>query len=140
MHRVPTYVLLAALSWLASCSSKQKRLEGQHPEELVGNWIRSDDYAESRGLNVYTLGQDGRIYLTYYSDRSWSRVLSRKKDAGRWEVKDGVLVWTIRGPERTITITYTRDRNERYVETNGSYYVPVKLIPVRMKHGKPFVE
>jgi len=127
-----TCLVLIILACLLACSCSEVRLS---PKDR--HFVRSDDFGEYNGLYVYTLARDGELRVTDYSDKSGAPPVSQRI-VGRWEEKDGTLMWHM--SERNVSITYVRNTEGVYVEEDGTYYVPVELMPVQVRDGMPLIE
>jgi len=83
------------------------------------------------------MAPDGKLYWTHYSETSGNEPVSHKL-AGHWNELEGKLSWRVQKEDSLII--YVKNIQGVYVEQYGTYYVPVELMPVRMKDGSPFLE
>lgn len=107
------------------------------PPQPAQHWVRSDDFGEYNGLYLYSQTPNGKLWLSHYPEESPGRTL-KPEHCGYWTETNGVLRWLdLRHADPTV---YIMNTNGIYVETNGSYYVPVELMLVPFKDGKPHFE
>ena len=75
--------------------------------------------------------------FTHYPENSKGKA-EKSEHCGYWEIKADTLIWTDlnkKSPNKHIL-----NENGIYIEQDGHYYVPVELIPVPIKNGKPILE
>ena len=104
------------------------------PPSPATHWARSDDLGEYHGLYLYSQTPDGRLWRMNYPDNHTS-CPEEAKHIGYWEMSTTAISWT--DMARAHTNTFLMNTNGYYVEQDGHYYVPVKLIPYRVIAGRP---
>jgi hypothetical protein len=130
-----TFLLIVFLSLMLGCSLQKPFLSATDR-----HFVRSDDFHEYRGLYVYTLAQDSKLFFTHYPEKKETLPISQKI-IGTWEEKDGLLSWRVSENRSSIVYAYTRNSQGVYVGKNSKYYVPVELIPIKVnKDGLPLIE
>jgi len=127
VHEKMRYGIAILFLCLAGCSGRHKL-----PEPAT-HWTRSDDFGEYHGLYVFSQTADGKLWHTHYPEKSNGEPES-SEHVGFWTESDGRLDW--RFLNHSNATSYIMNTNGVYVEQDGSYYVPVELMPVPTKDGR----
>ena len=106
-----------------------------HPRlpEPATHWTRSDDFGEYHGLYVFSQTPDGKLWHTHYPEKPGDKPES-SEHVGFWKQSGATLEW--HSLNASNIITYVMNTNGVYVEQDGSYYVPVELMPVPTRDGE----
>lgn len=141
-------VLLALIALLIIDCNKvdNKFYKGDHPKELIGNWISTFDHDEYLGIILYTLSKKGRIYISVYEyEGDFLSKPNSKRHFGYWEVNIDTLIWNIKNNQNEITpIKYIKTKKDLYtdiadiLDTLITY--PTELIPVQLKNSELIIK